>query len=90
MRSFAIDDHSLCAILILYLRLWLNKLKASNLVFVSSELELSDFRNKIPNDDIRVLGTTGKSDTRLIKYKLGDCRLVAVEVENDGGDLAVP
>ncbi|KAI6766684.1 hypothetical protein HG531_011906 [Fusarium graminearum] len=88
--SFAIDNHGTRAVLILHLGLRLHKLQAGDLVLVSSQLELTNFCNKVPHDDVRIPRSTGKSDAGLVEYKFCDCRLVSIEVEYNGGNLAVP
>lgn len=57
---------------------------------MSAKFVLSHLGDQVPDDDIGVFGATRKSYARLVKGKLSDSRLVAVEVDKNSGNLAVP
>lgn len=57
---------------------------------MSAQLELANFGNKIPDDNVGVFGSTSKPNARLVKDKFGNGRLVTVEVDDDGRNLAIP
>lgn len=60
------------------------------MILVTAQFVLSNFGDQIPEDDIGVLGTTGKPHARLVKDEFCDGRLVAVEADDNSGNLAIP
>lgn len=57
---------------------------------MAAKLVLSHLGDQVPDDNISIFCATGKPYPRLVKCKLSDRRLVAIEVDEDGRNFAVP
>ena len=85
-----VEDHGPRFTVFLHTRHRLDEFQPRDLVLVAAELELADLGDQIPDNDIGVFGATCQADSRPVKGEFRDGRFVAVEVDDDGGDLAVP
>lgn len=75
---------------ILSLRLRFDKPQSSHLILVTTKLELTNFSHEIPNDNVGVLGATGKPNPGFVKSEERNGRFVSIEADKHGRDFAVP
>ena len=55
------------------------EMEGSDLISMPTELEKSNFRYQIPQNNVRISRATCKTYTGAIKGKMGDGRFVAIE-----------
>lgn len=68
----------------------MEELQASNLALVPSQLEQAGFRDQIPHDNVRILGTTRQPYSTLVKSQDCDSGFVTIEADDDGRRSRIP
>lgn len=65
-------------------------MKSRDLILVTSQLVQADLGDQVPKDNVGIFGAAGEPDARLVKGEFRDGGFVTIEVDYDGGNLAVP